>query len=58
MNGQLNIYSGQENYMCMSVAADYFIFNWKEEIRVFSIIWLIICYNVLYLKEDFECINT
>lgn len=23
MNGQLNIYSGQENYMCMSVAADY-----------------------------------
>lgn len=35
-----------------------FIFNWKEEMCVFSIICLIICYNVLYLKEDFECINT
>jgi len=25
---------------------------------VFSTICLIICYNVLYLKEDFESINT
>ncbi len=64
MNGQLNIYSGQENYMWMSVAADYAristlsFFNWKEEMCVFSIICLIVCYNVLCFKEDFECINT